>query len=124
MPRRACPRKARLVGAYQATPLCIGHREHCLYRDVLCRVTSWTDAPIPWPRGVQVGKRGAGSVIVTEEFVRAVRQESAAAVCWHWNLDGKTVAQYRRAFGATRTSNPRSHELMRSNGVKGAQVTS
>ena len=56
-----------------------------------------------------IGQRSAPALLVTEELVRAVRAESAAAIRWHWDLSVAVVARYRRAFGVTRTNNPRSH---------------
>jgi hypothetical protein len=84
MPRRRCPPAARLVGTYTAPGLRVGDREHCLFRDVLCKVTSFTEAPIDWPRGVPVGMRSAPALVVTEELAWALRSESAKAVRWHW----------------------------------------
>src|SRR5262249_37800998 len=43
-------------------------------------VTSWTAAPIPWPRCCRPGTHGGGSgLLVTEELARAVRTEPAIA---------------------------------------------
>jgi hypothetical protein len=39
-----------LFGPYHAPPLRRGDRATCLYRDADVVVTSWTGAPIPWPR--------------------------------------------------------------------------
>jgi hypothetical protein len=44
------PDTALLAGPYTPPPLRKGDRETCLYRDCLVVVTSWTAAPIPWPR--------------------------------------------------------------------------
>jgi hypothetical protein len=39
-----------LFGPYKAAPLRRGDRAVCLVRDGDVIITSWTDAPIPWPR--------------------------------------------------------------------------
>src|SRR5262249_55853558 len=41
---------ALLFGPYKAPDLEAGNRVVCLYRDAQVVVTSWTDAPISWPR--------------------------------------------------------------------------
>lgn len=99
------PDKVRLLhGPYRAPALRVGQREACLVRDQLCKVTSWTDARIPWPRGVPVGGTGQPSIIVTEELARAIRCESAAALMFHWRVGVKVVWKWRKALGVTRTN--------------------
>src|SRR5262249_59143650 len=39
-----------LAGPYTPPPLRRGERTFCLYRDADVTVTSWTSAPISWPR--------------------------------------------------------------------------
>src|SRR5882757_7526012 len=39
-----------LLGEYPTPLLDIGERVYCKYRRRRCRVTSFTTAPIPWPR--------------------------------------------------------------------------
>ena len=72
-----------LFGPYRAPPLRRGDRATCLYRDTTVVITSWTDAPIPWPRCRALDSRGGFGLLVDEELARAVRHESAAAVM-HW----------------------------------------
>src|SRR5262245_34571295 len=49
--RRTCPEDCHLLRDPYASPsLAVGDRVDCLFRDRLCVVTGWTDAPIPWPR--------------------------------------------------------------------------
>jgi hypothetical protein len=38
-----------LFGPYTPPPLKKGERTHCLYRDALVVVTSWSDGRISWP---------------------------------------------------------------------------
>jgi hypothetical protein len=59
---------------------------------VICGVSA---GPIPWP----VGKRGrARSLVVTGGLARAVRRESAAAVCHGWGVTAQTVSKWRKAL--------------------------
>jgi hypothetical protein len=117
------PESARLIGEYTAPRLHVGDREDCLCRGVLCRVMSWTDARISWPRGIPVGGRGAPSIIVTSELERAIRNESASAIAYWWGVNITLVSRWRKAFGVTLISNPRFHELIQANSSKGADVS-
>ena len=56
-----------LFGPYRAPPLHRGDRALCLFRDAPVAVTSWTDAPIPWPRCRALDGRGGGSGLLIEE---------------------------------------------------------
>lgn len=49
-PDQHSDRHKLLHGPYQAPAFQRGDRATCLYRDVEVVITSWTDAPIPWPR--------------------------------------------------------------------------
>ena len=73
-----------LHGPYQAPRLQVGARTHCLLRDCEVTVTSWTNAPIPWPRCQPVGQRGGCGLLLDEELARAVRCESASAIAYWW----------------------------------------
>jgi len=48
--------------------------------DCLVRVTSWTDAPISWPRYQPIGQRGGCGLLLDDDLARAVRRESATAI--------------------------------------------
>src|SRR5262249_45149710 len=63
-------------------------------------VTSWTAAPVPWPRCRLPGTGGAGwGLLVDEELARAVRRESSLAIQHWWGVSPRTVWCWRRAFG-------------------------
>src|SRR5436190_24217842 len=64
-------------GPYVAPALAVGSQVTCLYRGCRVKVTGWTDAPIPWPRGRV--SHGRPSLIVTDEFVRVPRSAPSAA---------------------------------------------
>ena len=53
-----------LLGTYKPPALRVGNRTACLYRDAECVVTSWSDAPIPWPRVRTLGHRGGSGLLV------------------------------------------------------------
>jgi hypothetical protein len=100
-----------LFGPYKAPPLKVGDRENCLARDCLVRVTGWTDAPVPWPRGVPVGGTGQPSVLVDEGLARAVRRESALAVMHHFGVCAHVASRWRKALGVTRSNNQGTRRL-------------
>jgi hypothetical protein len=91
-----------LAGPYPPPALQRSDRATCLYRDADVVITSWTSAPIPWPRCCRPGTHGGGSgLLVTEELARAVRTESAAAVCYWWGVTPGVVWRWRKALGVT-----------------------
>jgi len=72
-----------LHGPYQSPNLKVGARTHCLLRDSMVVITSWTDARIPWPRCRALDARGGGSgLLLDEELARVVRCESAKAIAY------------------------------------------
>src|SRR5262249_12921032 len=74
-----------LFGPYRTPPLKRGDRAFCLFRDCAVVVTSWTDARIPWPRCRPLDSPLGGSgLLVDEVLARAIRHESAAAICFWW----------------------------------------
>ncbi|MFO0798988.1 MAG: hypothetical protein U0804_16085 [Gemmataceae bacterium] len=87
-----------LLGAYAPPHVRVGARAWCHYRRAWCRVSSFTDAPLVWPRGVQVGIRSGPGVIVTSALVRAIRTESAESLKHWWGVSTKTSWQWRRRF--------------------------
>src|SRR5262245_60427977 len=75
------PRRPRLFGTDTAPAVKVGDRVDCLFRDCLCEVTSWSDAPIPWPR-VQPQSaqrvRACGSMRISRYSCSATVQENLA----------------------------------------------
>jgi hypothetical protein len=92
-----------LHGPYLASSLRRGDRATCLFRDCLVVVTSWSDAPIPWPRcRALTGGRGGSGLLVDEELARAVRCESVLAIRHWWGASAGAVWRWRRALGVRR----------------------
>jgi hypothetical protein len=86
-------------------------------------VTSWTSAPIPWPRCCRPDTHGGGSgLLVTEELVRAIRTESAAALKHWFGVSTHTVWSWRRAFGVGRWDTEGSKLLHQELSERGAEA--
>jgi hypothetical protein len=103
-----------LFGPYKPPALRRGDRAFCLYRDAAVVVSGWSAAPIPWPVCYLAGTRAAGrGLLVDEELARAVRHESAAAVCHWWGASPSAVQHWRKALGVGRTDAEGSRRLIR-----------
>jgi hypothetical protein len=91
---------ALLGGPHTSPPLHIGDRATCPYRDGPVLVTNWTAAPIPWPRCRRLDcNRGGSGLLVIEELVRVLRNESVVALMHWFGVSGNTVCAWRKAFG-------------------------
>jgi hypothetical protein len=100
-----------LFGPYHAPALRRGDRATCLYRDADVVVTSWTTAPIPWPRCRALDSQGGSGLLVDEELARAVRCESSLAVQHWWGMSPWAVWCWRKAFGVTQWGTEGSRRL-------------
>jgi len=100
-----------LHGPYQPPRLQVGAPTHCLLRDCLVVITSWTDARISWPRCQPVGQRGGCGLLLDEELARAVRCESASAIAYWWRVSEGVVWRWRKILGVTCTNNEGSRLL-------------
>jgi hypothetical protein len=58
---------------------------------------------------------------VNEELARAIRHESAAAVCFWWGVSEGVIHRWRKALGVTRTNNEGSQRLIRAASERGAE---
>src|SRR5262249_9570759 len=121
MPQPPSPRL--LAGPYTPPLLRRGDRATCLFRDANLTVTSWTSAPIPGPRCCRPGTHGGGSgLLVTEELARAIRTESAAAVCYWWGVSEGVVWRWRKALGVTQWGTAGSKLLHQEVSARGADA--
>ncbi len=113
-----------LFGPYRPPALKKGDRATCLFRDCEAVITGWTDALIPWPRCRALeGSRGGGSgLLVDEELARAIRHESAAAICYWWRVCSGAVWRWRKALGVTKVNNEGSQRLVRAAAELGAEA--
>src|SRR5262245_28081242 len=110
-----------LFGPHRVPPLRRGDRTLCLFRDAPVVVTSWTAAPLPWPRCRALDGRGGGSgLLVEEELARAVRTESALAVRYWWGVGHGAVARWRKALGVGGYSPPGTRRLRQAASEAGA----
>ena len=108
------PDRVRLLhGPYQPPRLYVGDRATCLYRDCDVVVTSWTDAPISWPRCRHLTGKSHPSLLVNDELARAGWMESAAAVGYWWGVSPGVVWRWRKALGVGENNNPGSRRLRR-----------
>jgi hypothetical protein len=114
-----------LHGPYRPPRLRAGDRASCLLRDCTVVITGWTAARIPWPRCRALDGPGGGSgILLDEELARAVRHESAAAICHWWGVSEGVVWRWRKALGVTRTNNEGSQRLIRAAAQAGAAAMS
>jgi len=109
-----------LLGTYAPQALRKGDRATCLYRDAECVVTSWTDAPIPWPRVRAIGNRGGSGLLVDETLLRAIRTESVKAIMHHYGVGHRCVWCWRKAFGVSQIGTEGSRRLHAAAIAKGA----
>ena len=61
-----------------------------------------SDAPVPWPVARTSPKDHQPTPVMTDELVRAVRTEVAAAICHWFGVNRWRVSKWRRALGVPR----------------------
>src|SRR5262249_50616664 len=108
-----------LVGPYHPPSLRRGDRTFCLFRDADVTVTSWTSAPIPWPRCCRPGTHGGGSGLrVTGDLARVVRTESAAPAGSRHACEGRAALVEGRGRGREGDGSPLQGEYPTSGSVQ------
>jgi len=104
---------ALLFGPYKTPMVKVGDQVSCLGRDADVVIYDWSLAPIPWPLCYYAGTRAAGrGLLVDEELVRAIRQESAAALIHWWGVSASTATLWRKVFGVGRVGSEGSRRLV------------
>jgi hypothetical protein len=112
-----------LFGPYKAPALKRGDRATCLYRDATVVITSWTQAPIPWPRCRALDPTGGGSgLLVDAELACAVRHEADSDVRYWWGASKTAVQNWRRVLDVGRTDNEGTARLVLAAAEKGAEA--
>src|SRR5689334_8281028 len=117
---RGYDKTALLFGPYRPPPLKAGNRAHCLLRGCVVVVTSWTDAPIPWPRCRALDSRGGSGLLVDDELARAVRNEAAVAIRHWWRVSHTAVYNWRQALGVGQTDPEGTRRLLLASARAGA----
>lgn len=93
-----------------------------MYRRAQCKVTAWTDAPIPWPRVLPEKSRGRPGLLVNTELRRAVRTESAEALMHWFGISGHFAWKLRKWAGVGgQIGTPGSESLHREKSTRGAE---
>jgi hypothetical protein len=95
-------------------------RAFYLYRDCEVRITSRSDGRIPWPKCIPVDVRSRPILLVTDELLRAIREESSLALQHWFGVGPNQVWSWRRAFGVGAWEPEGSARLHRMNAAKGA----
>jgi hypothetical protein len=113
-----------LFGPYQLPALAVGARTHCLVRDALVVVTSWSDARFSWPFCRTVGQRGGSAgLLVEDELARAIKSESALALMYWWGVTKWTVWNWRKLLGVEGPAGtPGSQRLIQAAARRGAEA--
>lgn len=86
-----------LLGTYKAPRFRYGSTTLCEVRGEVV-FAGLTNARIPWPIGKRSGSR-ARALVVFGDLAKAVRRESASAVCYWWGVTAQTVSKWRKELG-------------------------
>ena len=63
------------------------------------KFSHFTNGPIPWPKCKKQTKGGSGGFVLCGDLVRALTDEAASAIAYHWGVSHGTITNWRRALG-------------------------
>jgi transposase-like protein len=75
------------------------------------KFSHFTNARIPWPKCKKQNKGGSGGYVLCGDLVRALTDETPAAVAYHWGVCHGTITNWRRAL-ELRGLNAGSHRMI------------
>lgn len=84
-----------LFGPYKTPRFRLGAEVHCSLRGDV-RIVGITAGRIPWPVGQT---KRAKTLVIYGALERAIRRESAVAICHWWGVTPQTVTKWRKALG-------------------------
>jgi len=102
-------------GPYTTPRFRCGQRVECEVRGVVI-VAGLKDTPVPWPVARLPGLSSRG-LVVFKGLAKAVRLESATAVCHHWRVTPQTVTRWRNQLGVE-ANTAGTRELRRDHGKR------
>jgi len=85
-------------GPYKTPRVRIGQIVECEVRGKVC-IVKLSDSPIPWPSAKKPGRPGRSAPVVFRDLAKAIRKESAVAVCFWWGVTGQTISKWRGRLG-------------------------
>lgn len=91
-----------LHGPYLSPDLHVGSTAFCLLRQCEVVITSWSIAPIYWPRSKVASHRGGSELLLAGNLVRGLRCESAHGIKYWWGVSDHTVWSWGKALGIGR----------------------
>jgi hypothetical protein len=112
-----------LFGPYTPQSLKRGDRATCLYRDCEVVITSWSHAPISWPRCQRPRQSGGSGLLVDEEAGSSNPIESSVALQYWFGVTAETVWRWRKVFGIGPWDTKGSRRLLQKSSEAGAAKT-
>jgi hypothetical protein len=113
MPKPKPPRL--LFGPYSTPRFRYGRKIDCEVRGEVI-IVGLSDGRIPWPLGYVKGNSNR-ALIVYGALAKAVRTESAVAVCYWWGVTAQTISKWRGVMGVGSDTDG-SRELRREHGKR------
>jgi hypothetical protein len=112
----------QLIGVYQPPRVRSRERVWCEYREQWCRITTWSEGRIPWPRCAPIGAGGGSGLWIDETLKIAILTESGQALEYWFGISGGAVWRWRRAFEIRRLGTIGSKRLHQVKSREGADA--